>query len=94
MQSMSSNSIVMKIPYHTKLDDFKNRKIWSRFHRKRLMALTSQRKCKLDILAEKIPKEMKKLVKLLERANKIEDAIKIEQELGRITETIELLKEK
>jgi hypothetical protein len=34
----------------------------------------------------------KRLVALLDKAEKAEDALKIEQELGRITETIELLK--
>ncbi|MCP4639605.1 MAG: DUF4349 domain-containing protein [bacterium] len=33
-----------------------------------------------------------RLVALLDRATKVEDALKIEQELGRVTETIELLK--
>jgi len=48
----------------------------------------------LDIRLKNASQMRERLVKLLERTEKVEDALKIEKELQRITETIELLKGK
>ena len=48
----------------------------------------------LDIRLKNSLQMRERLAKLLERAEKVEDALKIEKELQRITETIELLKGK
>ncbi|MBN2307340.1 MAG: DUF4349 domain-containing protein [Candidatus Hydrogenedentes bacterium] len=93
MQSMTAESIVVKVPaaqFLTVLAGFGQ-----------LGEVTDK-----DVRASDITDTMRdlrirlanaeevrtRLVQLLERADKVEDAIKIEKELGRVTETIELLK--
>lgn len=95
MQEMTTNSITLKMPADKfaaaieavgKLGEVTQKDIKG-------ADVTDQMR-DLDIRLKNALQMRERLVKLIERAEKIEDALKIEKELERITETIELLKGK
>jgi len=95
MQEMTTNSITLKMPADKfaaaieavgKLGEVTQKDIKG-------ADVTDQMR-DLDIRLKNALQMRERLIKLVERADKVEDALKIEKELQRITETIELLKGK
>jgi hypothetical protein len=94
MQSMSANSIVVKIPAAKFQEVISEIEKIGQVSKKEIKGTdVTEEMYDSDIRLKNAEEMRKRLLKLLERAD-IEDAVKIEQELGRITETIELLKGK
>ncbi len=95
MQAMAATSITVKVPAGElqdviaaveKLGDVTQKDITG-------SDVTEQMR-DLRIRLDNAEEVRKRLVALLERADKVEDALKVERELERVTETIELLKGK
>lgn len=95
MQSMSANSIVVKVPAAKFQEVISEIEKFGQVSKKEIKGTdVTEEMYDSDIRLKNAEEMRKRLLKLLERADKVEDAVKIEQELGRITETIELLKGK
>jgi hypothetical protein len=95
MQEMKSQSIIIRIPadkFQQALADIEKLGEVTRKEIKGTDVTDEMRD--LNIRLQNAEQIRERLAKLLERAEKVEDALKIEQELGRVTETIELLKGK
>jgi hypothetical protein len=95
MQKMSSNSITLKIPADRFEDAIAEVEKLGEVTRKDIEGtdVTDQMR-DLKIRLDNAEQVRERLAALLERAEKVEDALKIERELERVTETIELLKGK
>ena len=95
MQSMDGRTIVMKVPAARfeeaiaiveKLGELTNKVVMGEDVTEQMRDLGIRLKSALEV--------RDRLAKLLDQAQKMEDALKIEKELERVTETIELLKGK
>jgi len=95
MQQMTSNSITLKVPVKRFMDALTEvEKLGEVTHKDIKGTDVTEQMRDLNIRLANAENVLGRLTKLLERADKVEDAIKIEKELERITETIELLKGK
>ena len=95
MQSMEAAAIVVKVPAAKFLDLVASVEKLGEVTRKEIKGEDVTDKMRdLTIRLKNAEEFRKRLVALLERANKVEEAIKIEKELERITEAIELFKGK
>jgi hypothetical protein len=93
MHTMSNDSITMKVPagrFHEAVDEIA--RLGEVTHRDIKGADVTAKMRDLKIRLDNAEQTRGRLIKLLDRAGKMEDAIKIEKELERITEKIELLK--
>jgi hypothetical protein len=95
MQSMNASTIVMKVPAARfeeaialveKLGEVTNKVVMGEDVTEQMRDLDIRLKNALEVRA--------RLAKMLDQAQKMEDALRIEKELERVTETIELLKGK
>ncbi|NIP23430.1 MAG: DUF4349 domain-containing protein [Phycisphaerae bacterium] len=95
MQSMTSSSITLKVPAKRFTEALAEvEKLGEVTHKDIKGTDVTEQMRDLNIRLANAENVRGRLTKLLERADKVEDAIKIEKELERITETIELLKGK
>ena len=95
MQSMTSSSITLKVPAKRFTEALAEvEKLGEVTHKDIKGTDVTEQMRDLNIRLANAENVRGRLTKLLERAEKVEDAIKIEKELERITETIELLKGK
>jgi hypothetical protein len=95
MQQMTSSSITLKVPANRFTEALaKVEKLGEVTHKDIKGTDVTEQMRDLNIRLANAENVRGRLTKLLERADKVEDAIKIEKELERITETIELLKGK
>jgi hypothetical protein len=95
MQQMTSNSITLKVPAKKFTEALAEvEKLGEVTHKDIKGTDVTEQMRDLNIRLANAENVLGRLTKLLERADKVEDAIKIEKELERITETIELLKGK
>jgi hypothetical protein len=90
LQTMDNSSIVIKVPAATFEDVVRQIETMGEVTKRKVATqdVTEQVQA-LHITLDNTEKLRKRLLKLLEDTVKIEDAIKIEQELARLTETIE-----
>jgi hypothetical protein len=95
MQKMSSNSITLKVPADRFEEAIGEVEKVGEVTRKDIEGtdVTDQMR-DLGIRLQNAEQVRQRLAALLDRAEKVEDALKIERELERVTETIELLKGK
>jgi hypothetical protein len=95
MQEMTSKSITLKVPAHRFLDAVELVETLGEVTHKDIKGsdVTDQMR-DLNIRLDNAEKTRQRLIMLLDKADKVEDMLKIEKELGRITETIEILKGK
>ncbi|MDH4238046.1 MAG: DUF4349 domain-containing protein [Phycisphaerae bacterium] len=95
MQQMTSSSITLKVPANRFTEALAEvEKLGEVTHKDIKGTDVTEQMRDLNIRLANAENVRGRLTKLLERADKVEDAIKIEKELERITETIELLKGK
>ena len=95
MQQMTSNTITLKVPAKRFTEALAEvEKLGEVTHKDIKGTDVTEQMRDLNIRLANAENVRGRLTKLLERADKVEDAIKIEKELERITETIELLKGK
>ncbi|MHC4316163.1 MAG: DUF4349 domain-containing protein [Planctomycetota bacterium] len=95
MQQMTSNSITLKVPAKRFTEALAEvEKLGEVTHKDIKGTDVTEQMRDLNIRLANAENVRGRLTKLLDRADKVEDAIKIEKELERITETIELLKGK
>jgi hypothetical protein len=95
MQQMTSSSITLKVPAKRFTDALAEvEKLGEVTHKDIKGTDVTEQMRDLNIRLANAENVRGRLTKLLDRADKVEDAIKIEKELERITETIELLKGK
>lgn len=95
MQEMSSNSITLKVPADKLQDAIAEVEKLGEVILKDIKGTDVTEEMRdLNIRLRNAEQVRDRLVKLLDRAEKVEEALKIEKELERITETIELLKGK
>jgi len=95
LQQMTSRSITFKVPaarFHDGIDAVE--KLGEVTSRDVKGTDVTEEMRDLRIRLDNAQQSRERLVKLLEMAEKVEDALKIEKELERLTETIELLKGK
>ena len=93
MHAMTSSSIVLKVPAAQFQDVVLKTERLGEVTLKEIEGRDVTGKMRdLNIRLSNKEEVRKRLVKLLERTEKVEDAIAIEKELGRITESIELMK--
>ena len=95
MQAMDARSITVKVP----ADDFQNliaavEKLGAVTQKEIKGSDVTEEMRDLRIRLQNAEEIRKRLVALLELIEKVEDALNVEKELGRVTETIELLKGK
>jgi len=93
MQEMSANSITVKVPAEKFHDAIAMVEKLGEVTKKEIKGadVTDQVR-DLRIRLENAERLRKRLLKLLEKSDKVEDTLKVEKELARVTETIELLK--
>jgi hypothetical protein len=95
MQQMTSNTITLKVPAKKFTEALAEaEKLGEVTHKDIKGTDVTEQMRDLNIRLANAENVRGRLTKLLERADKVEDAIKIEKELERITEIIELLKGK
>lgn len=95
MQQMDSQSITFKIPADKFHDAIAEVEKLGEVTRKEIKGTDVTDEMRdLNIRLQNAEEVRQRLVKLLDRADKVEDVLKIEKELARLTETIELLKGK
>jgi hypothetical protein len=93
MQSIQNGVIVFKIPAAAFEDALRNIEALGEVSYKNIVGEDITDKMRdLGIRLKNAEQIRDRLAALLERAEKVEDALKIERELGRVTESIELLK--
>lgn len=95
MQAMDARSITVKVP----ADDFQDliatvEQLGAVTQKEIKGSNVTEEMRDLRIRLQNAEEIRKRLVAMLERADKVEDALNVEKELGRVTETIELLKGK
>ncbi|MFP4057761.1 MAG: DUF4349 domain-containing protein [Candidatus Brocadiia bacterium] len=95
MEAMSGKSITVRVPAEKFHDAIAAIEALGEVTKKEIKGtdVTDQVR-DLDIRLENAQKLRERLLKLLERSDKVEDALEVEKELGRVTETVELLKGK
>ena len=90
LQTMDNSSIVIKVPAATFEDVVRQIETMGEVTQRKVATQdVTEQVLALHITLDNTEKLRKRLLKLLEDTVKIEDAIKIEQELARLTETIE-----
>jgi len=95
MQQMTSDSITLKVPANKFQEAIAEVEKLGEVTQKDIKGTDVTDEMRdLDIRLRNAEQFHERLLKLLERAEKVEDTLKIEKELERITETIELLKGK
>ena len=95
MQEMSGNSITLKVPAGKLQDAIAEVEKLGEVTLKDIKGTDVTEEMRdLNIRLRNAEQVRERLIKLLDQAEKVEDALKIEKELERITETIELLKGK
>ena len=95
MQEMTSNSITFRVPadrFRDALDEVE--RLGEVTWRDIKGTDVTEKMRDLGIRLENAERFRQRLLDLLEKSQKVEDTLKIEKELGRVTETIELLKGK
>jgi hypothetical protein len=95
MQEMTSNSITLKVPANKFQDAIAQvEKLGEVIKRDIKGADVTEEMRDLNIRLQNAEQARDKMKSLLEKSNTVEDTLKVEKELERITETIELLKGK
>ncbi|MHC4528645.1 MAG: DUF4349 domain-containing protein [Planctomycetota bacterium] len=95
MKDMSSSSLTLKVPADRFADAIAEVEKLGEVTRKQIKGTDVTEEMRdLDIRLRNAEEVRQRLVELLDRATKVEDALKIEKELARMTEKIELLKGK
>ncbi len=95
MQAMDASSIMVKVPAGLFEQVIANVEELGEVTRKEIKGSDITEEMRdLQIRLRNAEEVRKRLVTLLERADKVEDALKVERELERLTENIELLKGK
>lgn len=95
MQKMDSRSIILRVPSQKFHDLIAETEKLGEVTQKEIKGsdVTDEMR-DLNIRLQNAESIRQRLTKLLDKADKVEDALKIEKELGRVTEEIELLKGK
>jgi len=95
MQSMSASSITLKVPADKFPDAIAMVEKLGEVTKKEIKGSDVTDEVRdLRIRLENAEQLRQRLLKLLEKSEKVEDTLKVEKELARVTETIELLKGK
>ena len=95
MQSMDAQSITIRVPASHLNKILQQIEALGQVTAKEIQGSdVTEEMLDLNIRLDNAEELRKRLIKLLDRADKVEDAIKLEKELARVTETIETMKGK